>query len=84
METKCFLHFAVYIDPVLARMDVRIQNVPFIRYTLSQVCPVLVLSGEEYARHGAHTVLSHYTFNWPGGGQVCLCLAFLMMNTHVA
>ena len=49
--------------------------------TLLEVCPVLVLGREEYETHGAHTVLAHYTFVWPGGGQaVCLGLCGSMWN----
>ena len=35
--------------------------------TLIEVSPVLLFSAQEYAEHGKHTVLDHYTFVWRDG-----------------
>ena len=46
---------------------------PIASGTPLEVAPVLVFSGDEWDARGQHTMLAHYTFNWPGGRQaVCL------------
>ncbi|KAI8889877.1 protein methyltransferase [Backusella circina FSU 941] len=35
--------------------------------TLVEISPVLLFNPTEYANHGKHTILDHYTYCWPGG-----------------
>ena len=32
-----------------------------------EISPALLFNKEEYAEHGKHTILDHYTFKWPDG-----------------
>ena len=35
--------------------------------TAIEISPVLLFTAQEYAEHGRHTVLDHYTFVWRDG-----------------
>lgn len=82
------------IRPIVAPVEVRdagpgkgrgvFATAPIARGTIIETVPVIVLSKENYAEHGQHTELAHYTFCWPGGGQaVALGLTGSMWNHRV-
>ncbi|KAI0700031.1 hypothetical protein C8T65DRAFT_791195 [Cerioporus squamosus] len=50
-------------------------------HTLIEVSPVLLFTAREYAEHGKHTVLDHYTFVWRDGRMaLALGLAGSLFN----
>ncbi|KZV95800.1 SET domain-containing protein [Exidia glandulosa HHB12029] len=49
--------------------------------TVVERSPVLLFSKEEYAAYGKHTLLDHYTFNWPDG-RMALALGLGSLFNH--
>ncbi|KAI0693438.1 hypothetical protein C8T65DRAFT_833701 [Cerioporus squamosus] len=49
--------------------------------TLVEVSPVLLFTAQEYADHGKHTVLDHYTFVWRDG-RMALALGLGSLFNH--
>ncbi|KAI0755242.1 hypothetical protein C8Q80DRAFT_1266723 [Daedaleopsis nitida] len=49
--------------------------------TLIEISPVLLLTAQEYAEHGRHTVLDHYTFVWRDG-RMALALGLGSLFNH--
>ncbi len=50
--------------------------------TLLEVAPVLIIPSTEWLAHGQHTMLAHYTFEWPGGCQAICLGTFGSMWNH--
>ncbi|KAL1715430.1 hypothetical protein EV715DRAFT_207529 [Schizophyllum commune] len=49
--------------------------------TLLEISPVLLFDREEYAEHGRHTLLDHYTFVWKDG-RMALALGLGSLFNH--
>ncbi|KAH8108710.1 hypothetical protein DFH11DRAFT_1516492 [Phellopilus nigrolimitatus] len=49
--------------------------------TVIEISPVLLFTAEEYETHGRHTLLDHYTFNWPDG-RMALALGLGSLFNH--
>ncbi|KAL1659976.1 hypothetical protein GGF50DRAFT_64145 [Schizophyllum commune] len=49
--------------------------------TLLEISPVLLFEREEYAEHGRHTLLDHYTFVWKDG-RMALALGLGSLFNH--
>ncbi|KAI0726233.1 hypothetical protein C8Q72DRAFT_847416 [Fomitopsis betulina] len=49
--------------------------------TLIEISPVLLFTSAEYAEHGRHTVLDHYTFRWRDG-RMALALGLGSLFNH--
>jgi tRNA-specific adenosine deaminase 3 len=56
---------------------------PIARGALVEAAPVLVFASDEYAAHGRHTLLDHYTFRWERGA-FALALGFGSLFNHAA
>ncbi|KAL4250750.1 hypothetical protein ABKN59_006080 [Abortiporus biennis] len=56
-----------------------VQQIPV--RTVIEISPVLLFAKDEYAQHGKHTVLDHYTFNWPDG-RMALALGLGSLFNH--
>ncbi|KAI5986213.1 hypothetical protein EDD15DRAFT_2582067 [Pisolithus albus] len=49
--------------------------------TIIETSPVLLFAKDEYERHGRHTLLDHYTFNWRDG-RMALALGMGSLFNH--
>ncbi|KAI0036493.1 cytidine deaminase-like protein [Vararia minispora EC-137] len=56
-------------------------NCPVPAHALIEVSPVLLLSAEEYEKHGKYTVLDHYTFTWRDG-RMAIALGLGSLFNH--
>ncbi|KAF9267535.1 cytidine deaminase-like protein [Marasmius fiardii PR-910] len=54
---------------------------PIRQGTLIEISPVLLISKEEYEKHGKYTVLDHYTFKWRDG-RMALALGLGSLFNH--
>ena len=56
-----------YTPRTVSNLSAHLAARPIESRTLIEISPVLLFTSDEYAEHGRHTVLDHYTFRWRDG-----------------